>query len=317
MNKRTATLCFVLVLLLVVGNLLLPSIVASIYIRDSDVGLWFMAGVLLAELSLSGCVLRMQYGQLQWRILGAVGCSLFFVVCGFASALIVGPMSSTDGISYLQLTLSTAAIFTFLDLLILGLSKLWLVRTNSTPALHALKKERNIDYEEDGPFRGPDDSFAEGSQTEGRARFHFSFLFLFGMSTFVALFALLWRLSLDFEAVAYRAWRGYSDKGTPMLLVMVFFLWLLHASLLLSTLQIRWLRGMIASVLLAVFGCETLRRVEQSKSGAPLSYLDWEFCMIVGGFLTAHLVIGFTARWFGWELKQHSTSHISQIHSAV
>lgn len=51
-------------------------------------------------------------------------------------------------------------------------------------------------------------------------------------------------------------------------------------------------------------GTELIRRVEQWKNTVSLDYLNWEFCMIVAGFLVAHVLFGGTVRWLGWELRR-------------
>lgn len=300
MTRRTAIICSVLTVILLVGNVVLPPIVYHSYTRDSDVGLWFMVGVFLTELSLIGCIIRWEYGQLQWRIIGAACTLLIFLVCGLSAAALVGPMSSTDGVTFLELTLSTASLFTVLDLVALSLSKFWLTRSNCISTCKATE------------VLADDESVAVGT-----TNFHFGFPFLFCVLTLSAFFALLLRIALDFDAVAYRDWRNYQTKGIPMLLTLGIFLWVLHLSLLLSTLQIRYRRGMIASLTLAVLGCEMLRRVEQSIRGEPLNYLDWEFSMIVCGFLTAHFVLGFLVRWFGWDLKQLTTQPSAHVEPSV
>jgi hypothetical protein len=136
-----------------------------------------------------------------------------------------------------------------------------------------------------------------------RDRMQFGMAFLMGCIVLTAWIATMWQQALSSDAIAYRSFRNYANEGTPFILLLFSFFWLLHVSLLCATLQSAVRSGVIASIVLVLVGTEGIRQVQQWKNGIPLDYLNWEFSMIVAGFVIAHSVIGATIRWLGWELR--------------
>jgi hypothetical protein len=131
----------------------------------------------------------------------------------------------------------------------------------------------------------------------------FGTAFLLGCIALSAWMATMWQQALSSDAIAYRSFRNYANEGTPFILLLFSFFWLLHVSLLCATLQSSVRSGVTATIVIVLFGTEGIRQVQQWKNGGTLDYLNWEFTMIVAGFVTAHAVIGSTIRWLGWELR--------------
>lgn len=68
----------------------------------------------------------------------------------------------------------------------------------------------------------------------------------------------------------------------------------------------------IAVASIAILGTEGIRRTDEWKNGVTLHYLNWEFWMIVVGFVVAHLLIGTTIRWLGWELRTEVANMVTK-----
>jgi hypothetical protein len=276
--NRNALIFAAACMLLVMVELIVPPLAYHYSVRDSDMGLWFCGGVVLAELSMFGLVTCWRYGPLQWRVLGGLAFNLLVVEIAVHSVWLCVPMSTEDMLCLMKMLFGASVFFGVTDLLVLRVSRIALVRQRPTE---------------------------EQVQAEHKAAHSWQFgtVFLLSLIALSSIVALMWRQALSLNVVAYHSYRNYYAQGLPFLLLLVSFFWVLHVSLLWATLQSAVRRGMIASLLIGLLGTELIRRVEQWKNAVTLDYLNWEFSMIVLGFATLHVILGSTFRWLGWELK--------------
>ena len=261
-------------------HVVVPPLAAFYSPRDSDMGLWFCSGIILSELGLFGLIYMTRVGQPQWRLLVGLFVNVLFILLAFWSALLCSPMSRENAIAFLALLAGMCFFVSLLDLAVMKSLRLSLVRQNPT------EEERLAERMAFGPLR-------------------FGTLFLLFVSTLSAIVALTVSQSLTFDSSSsYLPFRNYLNQGPAFLLLLATFFGLFHWLLLFSTLRPRKPMIFLGAVGFGAIGTELIRRVEQWKNTVTLDYLNWEFCMIVAGFLVAHVLFGGTVRWLGWELRR-------------
>lgn len=265
--------------LLLLAHLVFPPLLYHWSPRDSDMGLWFSGGLLLGELSMFGLTTRWSYGPLQWRVIFGAALAILLIQVTAITVRICGPMSRADSIVLLRMLFGVSIFFAFCDVIYFRVTRLWLVRQQPTE----------------------DQLASEGKAAQSR---QFGTAFLLAVVVLSAFIALMWRYALNANEIAYRSYRSYDNQGVPFLLLLVTFFWVLHILILRAVLISPLRSGLIVTCIIAILGTESIRRIEQWKNSTTLDYLNWEFSMIVMGFLVTHAIIGATIRWLGWEMKK-------------
>ncbi len=256
------------------ANVAVPPIVFHGNVRDSDVGLWFLSGVLLAQLSSFGLISHWPIGHASHRVLIAIGGLLGLVVSAWVSVRLCGPISRADSVGYLTIFFGSALFFAACD-------TLWLHGCTIDNSLKPSESCRN---------------------DPARHRFSFGTGALFWLIGMCAIAATFVKSVLQIDQIAYRHVRSYSDRGWMILLVLGLFFWLLHATFLMSILGHRRRKWTVVWIVIAIVGTEAIRHLLQWNRSGTLDYLNWEFTMIVFGFVIAHAVTAALIRWFGWTL---------------
>ena len=284
-NVLWTALAFAAALLL--GHVLIPPIAYFYSPRDSDMGLWFCGGIVVGELGLFGLIYSLRLGEAQWRFLAGATLNVVIILLALAASFLCADVSSDDAIVLLSMLFGISVYFGALDIAAMTVLRVALVRQNPTP------EQRLSEVRVGGTFR-------------------FGFLFLILLTVLAAVMALTVSQSLSLRNASYRSFRNYYNQGAPFLLLIASFFWLLHLTLFNATLRSRkWFRALIA-VGFATLGTELIRRVEEWKNSVKLDYLNWEFCMIVFGFLVANILIGTTIRWLGWELRHMDMNEVTK-----
>ncbi len=263
---------------LLVGHVVVPPLSYFYSPRDSDMGLWFCGGIVISELGLFGLIYSLRIGEAQWRFLAGSTLNVLIILLALAASSLCAELSKEDAIVLLALLFGISLFFGVLDLVSFKFWRVALVRQNPTPE-QALSEERAS-----SPFR-------------------FGFLFLLLLTVLSSVIALTVSQSLTLRNVSYRSFRNYYNQGAPFLGLIASFFWLLHLTLINATLRpLKWI-SLVIPFGVATLGTELIRQVEERKNSVKLIYLNWEFCMIVFGFVVAHVLIGTTIQWLGWELR--------------
>ncbi len=273
--------------LFLVGHVVVPPIAYFYSPRDSDMGLWFCGGILISELGLFGLIYSLRYGEGQWRFLLGSTLNVVVILLALTASSLCAELSKEDSLVLLALLFGISLYIGLLDLVAFKVWQLALVRQNPTPA-QVLSEESAA-----SPFR-------------------FGSLFLILLTVLSSVIALTVSQSLTLRNVSYRSFRNYYNQGAPFLLLIATFFWLLHLALLNATLRPwKWVRILLA-VGFATLGTEMIRRVEEWKNTVKLDYLNWEFSMIVSGFVVAHILIGTTIQWLGWEMRYADKNEVTK-----
>ena len=274
---------FPIATLFLIGHVVVPPVAYYYSPRDSDMGLWFCGGILISELGLFGLIYSLRYGEAQWRFLLGSTLNVVVILLALAATSLCAELSKEDSLVLLALLFGTSLYIGLMDLVAFKVWRLALVRQNPTP-------EQTL------------------SEELAASPFRFGTLFLILLTVLSSVIALTVSQSLTLRNVSYRSFRNYYNQGAPFLLLIASFFWLLHLALLNATLRPwKWVRVLLA-LGLGTIGTEMIRRVEEWKNTVKLDYLNWEFSMIVSGFVMAHVLIGTTIQWLGWELR-----HVEKI----
>jgi len=273
--------------LILVGHVVVPPIAYFYSPRDSDMGLWFCGGILISELGQFGLIYSLKYGEAQWRFLTGAALNVLVILLALAASVLCADLSKEDSLILISMLFGISVFFGAFDLMAWKVWRVALGRQNPTSE-QLLSEERAT-----GGFR-------------------FGFLFLMLLTVLSSVMALTVSQSLMLRNVSYRSFRNYYNQGTPFLLLIACFFWLLHLALLNATLRPwKWHRVLIA-IGFATIGTEMIRRAEEWKNTVKLDYLDWEFSMIVSGFVVAHVLIGTTIQWLGWELRHANKNEVTK-----
>ena len=273
--------------LFLVGHVIVPPIAYFYSPRDSDMGLWFCGGIVISELGLFGLIYSLRYGEAQWRFLLGSTLNVVVILLALAASSLCAELSKEDSLVLLALLFGSSLYIGLMDLVAFKVCRLALVRQNPTPE-QALSEERAA-----SPFR-------------------FGSLFLILLTVLSSVIALTVSQSLTLRNVSYRSFRNYYNQGAPFLLLIATFFWLLHLVLLNATLRPRKGYRILLAIGVVTFGTEIIRRAEEWKNTVKLDYLNWEFSMIVFGFVVAHVLIGTTIQWLGWELRHVDKNKVTK-----
>lgn len=293
-SVRFACLSVFLISILFCLNVYVPRIIWEDDLRDSDTALWFLGGMLLTEITIMGWLFALRLGRPEWRLLAGLYLSLLFLFAGLLSIAQLGPLSRSDVIGYYLLQLGCIAGFALGDFLLVRFTKTCILKRTTLP-----NRVSNAFFsQESQAFRS-----IKGHDVD--PPFQFSVLFIMGLTLWVACVLLLYRYSLQFSGISFRLYRVYSDKHSIVHLAgLLSFFWLLHCGVIWTVLGNRVKGGLFGLILFIVAGMELIRLFESRIVGAELNYEEWEFSLIVAGFITGHVLIGTTLKWLGWELAR-------------
>lgn len=273
--------------LFLVGHVVVPPIAYFYSPRDSDMGLWFCGGILISELGLFGLIYSLRYGEAQWRFLIGAALNVLVILLALAASVQCADLSKEDSLVLIAMLFGISVFIGAFDLIAWKVWRVALGRQNPTP-------EQRL------------------SEERASGRFRFGFLFLMLLTILSSVMALTVSQSLMLRNVSYRSFRNYYNQGIPFLLLIASFFWLLHQALLNATLRPwKWYRVWFA-IGFATIGTEMIRRAEEWKNTVKLDYLNWEFSMIVSGFVVAHVLFGTTIQWLGWELRHASKTEVTK-----
>lgn len=264
------------------ANMIVPTMIANIWVRDGDTWNWFCGGILLTELSLLGMLIRLNYGRMELRVLVGVAISIGLMSSAWIAFAWTGRIGVDDAKAFLSILYGILAVFTAADLIFLHFRKLTLESIS-----------------QDGPH----------ASLEVR----FSLTTILSLTALAALMAFQWRYGLNRIETAYRIDAGYRDIRSyysfppGYLMLMASYLWVLHISILTAILKPKSLVSLAICILLCTFGLEGMRRAQEFWTVWKLEYLNWEFPLIVFALVVAHIIVGYTVRCLGWELGRSST----------
>lgn len=291
-----------------IGNCLVPPLVSDIWVRDSDVGLWFCGGVFLSQLSVPGWLSLWKVGSLEHRFLVAAAMTLCCIGSAWIGFLISGPASQDDAIAFMVSVFVPPFVFWGLDYwvgCITGFSFVVQPRIASTPGLPVQweqDKSKVAVVDGGGASHADSGMHADGVDSEKDGvgdGFRFRLRSLFAWITLVAIGVAIWKSAASMNAIAFRDIRGFLMEPPLHSLVRLVFLVTVHGLVIIATLKpgARWAWW----VLIPGFagGLEGIRR-HFSGFSSTFGYLEWDFAMLSLGFVVGQILLGLSIRWMGW-----------------
>jgi hypothetical protein len=284
---RPALIAIVVGLLALITNIVIPVSILSIWPRDGDTGCWYCGGVLLAQLSVLGILGRWNFssawlGRFEWRLLLGATIAFLCILSAWISFSLTGPVGADDSVAFLSLVGFAVIGFGVADMIYLTATHRYIERVRSDDSTVTSRKLVEV-------------RFGLGS--------------MLAWTTLSAIVMCLWRVGLLSSEVSQRDIRSYYAFPVPYQLMLAIYLWAIHIAMLHATMGNRTSRSIWIAIALCTFGLEAMRRSQEYWTVWKLDYLNWEFALIVFGFVTAHVVAGCTASWFGWCLHTTKKSH--------
>jgi len=266
-----------------IGNCLVPPLVSDLWVRDSDVGLWFCGGLLLSQLSVPGWLSLWKVGSLEHRLLLAAAMALCCIGSAWLGFLISGPASRDDAMAFMVSVFVPPFVFWIVDYWVGRVSGLSIVLQPGIPGAVG-ERERGE--------HGNAENAIDGGLT-------FRLRSLFAWITLVAIGVALWKSAATMNAVAFRDIRGFLMESPINLLVRLLFWVAVHGLVIVATLKpgVRWAWW----VLIPSFagGLEGIRRYFSNFS-ITVGYLEWDFAMLSLGFVVGQILLGLAIRSMGW-----------------
>jgi hypothetical protein len=266
-----------------IGNCLVPPLVSDLWVRDSDVGLWFCGGFFLSQLSVPGWLSLWKVGSLEHRLLLAAAMALCCIGSAWLGFLISGPASRDDAMAFMVSVFVPPFVFWGFDYWVGRVSGLSIVLQPGIPGAVG-ERERGE--------HGNAENAIDGGLT-------FRLRSLFAWITLVAIGVALWKSAATMNAVAFRDIRGFLMESPINLLVRLLFWVAVHGLVIVATLKpgVRWAWW----VLIPSFagGLEGIRRYFSNFS-ITVGYLEWDFAMLSLGFVVGQILLGLAIRSMGW-----------------
>ncbi len=266
-----------------IGNCLVPPLVSDLWVRDSDVGLWFCGGLFLSQLSVPGWLSLWKVGSLEHRLLLAAAMALCCIGSAWLGFLISGPASRDDAMAFMVSVFVPPFVFWVVDYWVGRVSGLSIVLQPGIPGAVG-ERERGE--------HGNAENAIDGGLT-------FRLRSLFAWITLVAIGVALWKSAATMNAVAFRDIRGFLMESPINLLVRFLFWVAVHGLVIVATLKpgVRWAWW----VLIPSFagGLEGIRRYFSNFS-ITVGYLEWDFAMLSLGFVVGQILLGLAIRSMGW-----------------
>jgi hypothetical protein len=266
-----------------IGNCLVPPLVSDLWVRDSDVGLWFCGGFFLSQLSVPGWLSLWKVGSLEHRLLLAAAMALCCIGSAWLGFLISGPASRDDAMAFMVSVFVPPFVFWGFDYWVGRVSGLSIVLQPGIPGAVG-ERERGE--------HGNAENAIDGGLT-------FRLRSLFAWITLVAIGVALWKSAATMNAVAFRDIRGFLMESPINLLVRLLFWGAVHGLVIVATLKpgVRWAWW----VLIPSFagGLEGIRRYFSNFS-ITVGYLEWDFAMLSLGFVVGQILLGLAIRSMGW-----------------
>ncbi|MFN7629161.1 MAG: hypothetical protein ACK5PZ_20235 [Pirellula sp.] len=291
-----------------IGNCLVPPLVSDVWVRDSDVGLWFCGGLFLSQLSVPGWLSLWRVGSSEHRLLLAAAMTLCCIGSGWIGFLISGPASRDDAIAFMVSVFVPPIVFWGVDSWAGWISGFSLVHMPCFAGLGVGNEQQEPRTSkmgavvQGGAARVDGGENADGAACEkdqGGDGFRFRLRSLFAWITLVAIGVALWKSAATMNAIAFRDIRGFLMEPLIYTLVRLLFLVAVHGLVVIATLKpkARWAWW----VLIAGFagGLEGIRR-NFSGFSSTVGYLEWDFAMLSLGFLVGQILLGLAIRWMGW-----------------
>lgn len=284
-----------------IGNCLVPPLVSDIWVRDSDVGLWFCGGLFLSQLSIPGWLSLWKVGSSEHRILLAATMTLCCIGSAWIGFLISGPASQDDALAFMVSVFLPPIVFFCVDYSVGRATGLSFVDASQRGSRSRTDNPLELHPDEvagdDGCGGGRQGEWsAEKSVEEG---FRFRLRSLFAWVVLVAFGAALWKSAAGMNAIAFRDIRGFLMEPPTHSLARLVFLIAVHGLVIIATLKpgARWAWW----VLIPCFagGLEGIRRYFSSFSDT-VAYLEWDFAILSLGFLVGQILLGLAIRWMGW-----------------
>lgn len=266
-------------LVVCIANMVVPFLIDYWWIRDSDVGLWFSAGLLLSQLSLPGWLCFIDRGALPTRVTIGAFVAFAFIFAAWLGFHWTGPVSQADAVAFLGSTYLAVSLFLVVDVLAALQGK------------YRIRSLRAVSVD------------GEPNTGEGTTSYAFGMFHLFGVMILAALSMAIWQNGLGKNAIAFRDIRIQWSEPYYLLFAKSLWLVLIHWGAMLATLSTDRRLAVSWMIPCIILGLEALRRLYARWAGDIPAYLEWDFAMLAFGFLAGQLVIGVGLHYLGWIVR--------------